>query len=295
MRKILPPPDEFYVGYLPEAPNTTATFLKNVVIGIGIVIAILALILVLYQKKFSTNHFEFGINTTVQGYLYTDQVPRIRVPLGKDFHGQEIYQTMLLVGFGKFGASEAIAQLEQSTGVSLHGRFVALTGSLIYGDGKALLQIIPQDNPAERLLAAGTSPMGHEETLVLQSKGETLLPGEVVDSKCFFGVMKPGEGKPHRSCAVRCIAGGIPPILKVKQANNKTAYYLILAEDYTMVNQEILPIVGQPVRLKGRVIQMEDWNLLLVNRQSLLSVTSQVNEWPGLLALDKRFTLCQSE
>lgn len=24
--------------------------------------------------------------------------------------------------------------------------------------------------------------------------------------------MKPGEGKAHRACAIRCIAGGIPPV-----------------------------------------------------------------------------------
>ena len=41
------------------------------------------------------------------------------------------------------------------------------------------------------------------------------VKGEIVDPKCFFGVMKPGEGKPHKDCAIRCILGGIPPVLKV--------------------------------------------------------------------------------
>ena len=45
--------------------------------------------------------------------------------------------------------------------------------------------------------------------------GETRLKGEIYDPKCAFGAMKPGFGKPHRSCAIRCISGGVPPILRI--------------------------------------------------------------------------------
>ena len=41
--------------------------------------------------------------------------------------------------------------------------------------------------------------------------GTVTLTGEIVDTKCHFGVMKAGEGKVHRECAVRCISGGAPP------------------------------------------------------------------------------------
>ena len=32
--------------------------------------------------------------------------------------------------------------------------------------------------------------------------GEATYRGEILDSKCWFGAMQPGQGKPHKSCAV---------------------------------------------------------------------------------------------
>ena len=43
--------------------------------------------------------------------------------------------------------------------------------------------------------------------------GTATLTGEIVDSKCYLGVMNPGRGKVHRDCAARCLSGGIPPAL----------------------------------------------------------------------------------
>jgi hypothetical protein len=47
--------------------------------------------------------------------------------------------------------------------------------------------------------------------------GEFLLRGELVDTKCWLGVMRPSTGKVHRACAVRCLAGGVPPGLLVRR------------------------------------------------------------------------------
>ena len=43
-----------------------------------------------------------------------------------------------------------------------------------------------------------------------------MLRGEIVDSKCYLGVMNPGEGTVHRDCAARCLSGGLPPMLVVR-------------------------------------------------------------------------------
>jgi hypothetical protein len=43
--------------------------------------------------------------------------------------------------------------------------------------------------------------------------GERILIGEIVDTKCFLGVMNPGEGKVPRECAALCLSGGIPRAL----------------------------------------------------------------------------------
>ena len=94
--------------------------------------------------------------------------------------------------------------------------------------------------------------------------GETELKGEIVDSKCYFGVMKPGFGKPHRDCAIRCISGGIPPVLVVKNEKGEAQYFLLTGQNGEPINQEVLPFVGLPVSIKGQLEKMADWYVLKV-------------------------------
>ena len=51
-------------------------------------------------------------------------------------------------------------------------------------------------------------PLGWPAPQVLADN--VTLKGEIIDPKCYLGAMKPGGGKTHKACAMRCIAGGIP-------------------------------------------------------------------------------------
>ena len=53
------------------------------------------------------------------------------------------------------------------------------------------------------------------------------LTGELVDTKCWLGVMRPSSGKVHRACAVRCLAGGVPPGLAVRGEEGKERLVLL--------------------------------------------------------------------
>jgi hypothetical protein len=55
--------------------------------------------------------------------------------------------------------------------------------------------------------------------------------GELVDSKCYLGVMRPGLGKVHRGCAVRCLAGGVPPAILVRGADGYSQVFMLAADD----------------------------------------------------------------
>jgi hypothetical protein len=82
---------------------------------------------------------------------------------------------------------------------------------------------------------------------------ESLL-GEIVDSKCFLGVMKPGEGKPHRSCATRCLSGGVPPQLLVESSDGSRRLLLLAATDGSaLAPASFLGLVGEPVMASGTV------------------------------------------
>lgn len=80
--------------------------------------------------------------------------------------------------------------------------------------------------------------------------GHVRLTGEIVDSKCYFGVMNPGNGKVHRDCAVRCISGGIPPAFLVRDANGRSETLLLAGW-----KRELLDHIAEPVTLGGRLVR----------------------------------------
>ena len=71
--------------------------------------------------------------------------------------------------------------------------------------------------------------------------------------------MKPGEGKPHRDCAIRCILGGISPMLAVKNEKGEINYYLLASDDGGSINEAVQDFVAEPVQMKARLVQNDDW------------------------------------
>ena len=71
--------------------------------------------------------------------------------------------------------------------------------------------------------------------------------------KCFFGAMNPGQSAPHRACAIRCISGGIPPVLLVRLPNGTATYFLLVSANGKPVNRQVLDFVAEPVQITGEV------------------------------------------
>lgn len=99
--------------------------------------------------------------------------------------------------------------------------------------------------------------------------GEMTLTGEIVDSKCYLGVMNPGQGKVHRDCAARCISGGIPPAFLVRDAAGESQSLLLVGDDGRKLRHEILNYVGEPVRLTGRLSRLGSTLLFTADLRSL--------------------------
>jgi len=100
-------------------------------------------------------------------------------------------------------------------------------------------------------------------------KKDIALSGEIIDPKCYFGVMKPGEGKIHKSCAIRCISGGIPPMLKVKENQNLNRYYILLDESGKLINKQVLPFVAEQISISGKTNKFSNWDVLYINVDDL--------------------------
>ena len=193
--------EEFYIGWMGKAPASIARFVKKYLLLLLPVIVALGALLAMNQKKFSKANFEFGKTTVVKGIYVSSPVPYLLVP------DQNDYVVVPLVGYGKHGAEGVMRELEVEKKDPLNGKETSLKGTLLYGDGKILMQVDKNDDPL-----VNVSNITNKLPSIETDKGEVNLKGEIIDPKCYFGVMKPGEGKVHKDCAIRCILGGIPPV-----------------------------------------------------------------------------------
>jgi hypothetical protein len=109
---------------------------------------------------------------------------------------------------------------------------------------------------------------------VPKNLGEFDLVGEIVDSKCYFGNMNPGNGKVHRDCAVRCLSGGIPPVFATNDFHGSPAVLLLTGPNQKPLPKEaFLDRVAQPMRIHGRVMQIGN-SLLLETESSAIASRS---------------------
>jgi hypothetical protein len=257
--------NEFYIGWMPEAPNGFAKQMRVVVIVLAGLVVLGGVALSLRQKMFSTATFEYGQLTEVTGIYQKFPVSSLKVATVKDPFGRVSYITMPLTGYGKFGAEGVIAEIETEKGITLDEKEVTLKGTLIYHDGKALLQVDKNDNPLVKFVSVDKQQPSHEITEL----GNVQLTGEILDPKCYFGVMKPGSGKPHRDCAIRCIEGGMSPVFVVRSEQGESDYYLLLDKSGKKMNHELKDHIGEPVSLDAKAVQYDDWKILYVDNTSI--------------------------
>src|SRR5215831_15212782 len=139
--------NDFYIGWMPKAPGSFRAFTrKYLVILLSIIVALAALI-ALSQKKFDTGNFEFGKLTEVKGIYFKSPVPNLKVIDGKDIWGNENYITVPLIGYGKHGADGIMDELQKEQNTSFAGKEIVLKGTLLYNDGKLLMQVDGNDKP----------------------------------------------------------------------------------------------------------------------------------------------------
>ena len=234
------PVPPFYVGYLPTAPAGIARFVRRALAGMAVGIAALAGALVVAQNPFAPSLFEFGVERTHEGILREHPYPALEVA------GSGDAGSYALVAPGKFGAGPLVQGLD--------GARVRLDGALIERRGRRMLEVKP-GSIARLDTPAATAETGSD-------LGPVTVRGEIVDAKCFLGVMNPGSSKVHRACAVRCISGGAPPILWARGREGSEAYLYLTGADGRALNREVLPFVAAPVEIAGRVERVADrWYL----------------------------------
>lgn len=226
---------DFFVGYLPT-PERDARWTRMFVVACVMLALGAAVVFNAAAPETGNGVWDTGREVTLEGELVAKPFPMLRVARG-DGHAERV----LLVEMGKHGADARVAPFARADGTRVA---VKARGYLISRDGQRMLEL-SEDDP---VAAGGVLPaVGQPERI-----GTVELVGEIVDSKCWLGVMKPGEGKTHRDCATLCIRGGIPPSIVCRASDGSVRRALVVGQDGAPLSIEVLaPWVARPVRVRG--------------------------------------------
>ena len=225
---------EFYVGYLPRAPKSLARATVGIIAVLAVLGLVIGLVLVFGQQPFPRSTFEYQQYREFTGLVEMNPYPALLVQRPGAPAEQSPYSRYLLVAPGKHGADSDVR--------GFAGKRVILRGSLIYRDGQNMIELLPGS-----LALQGSTPLSRLKEMQI---GELTVVGEIVDSKCYLGVMNPGRTKVHRDCAARCISGGIPPMLVTGDAA-----YLLVGTDGRQLNREVLDMVGETIEVHGTAVR----------------------------------------
>ena len=163
---------------------------------------------------------------------------------------------LLVVGSGKRGIPDELRRHV--------GRKVAFRGSLIYRENLAMVEA---NDPASIRVLGEPSPS--EVRGRAGAVGPVRLTGELVDTKCFLGVMRPATGKVHRACAVRCLKGGVPPGLLVRNADGSATVYLLVGSGGVPLDFD-LQFAARTVEVLGRLELQDDLPVIRVGSLKLV-------------------------
>ncbi len=200
--------------------------MRRVSITLLMLAAAVAAVLVVAQHPFAPSAFEFQQYRQYSGVLETWPYP-VFIENGRSY---------LLAAAGKHGFDAG----------EFAGRRVSFHGALIHRPEGYMLEVLTGS-----MKSRGTAP----PLAAPVSLGEVTLTGEVVDTKCFLGVMNPGSGKVHRACAARCISGGLPPALLARDATGETRLVVLTGRDNRKLNRELLPFAGEHVTARGELLR----------------------------------------
>jgi hypothetical protein len=240
-----PRPDELYVGYLPVPPRQWR-FLRRSVPTILWLLCGVCFLWARSQHSPGNAVWDQGQPVKLRGTIIARPYPLL-LTAGAD--GKP--ELVLLVEMGKHGGGQRAAALD--------GRPAIISGWPLHRDGRRMIELEPGENAVAPDAGSGSGPIP-----VSRSEGRATLRGEIVDSKCFLGAMKPGEGKTHKECATLCIRGGIPPMFVTRDAAGSTTYYLLQSPDGGPIDPAIQPFIADPVELTGELSTWAGLNVLSV-------------------------------
>jgi hypothetical protein len=251
--------DDFYVGYLPT-PASHRSMLRVLVPALVLVAGAVATLVAITQRDPGRAVWDDAV-TEHAGIVLARPSPML---ITRDDDGTA--HASLLVLEGKHGAASVVGEW--------HGREVIVSGREITREGRRVIEVV---SGGVRERTAGSSPLGIDPNrLIVQGSNPASLVtmrGEIIDSKCYHGAMKPGEGKGHKACATLCIRNGIPAMFAVwSERSGPPALHLLLVEGGE-IDSDTLSKIGERVEVSGHAGLIADMRVLTIEPGSVRRVT----------------------
>ena len=243
---------DLYIGFIAATPGWVTQFFKPRLLGLlGTALGVAVLVTAL-QRPFADSAFEYQEFRPFTGTVVLDPYPMLLIERPGLTSDAAPVSVVPLTAFGKHGADAVLTGLSR--------RRVEVEAELIHRDGQTMLQL--RDGSVRAIFGGGSDER-------LEYIGEAILRGEIVDSKCYLGVMKPGRDKPHRACAALCIRGGVPPMLLVEEANGAQHHFLLMNADGESIGRDVLDLVAEPVRITGQEYRLADLRILATDPRTI--------------------------
>ncbi len=239
--------DEFYVGYLP-LPAGIGRFIRPIAAALLALAIAAAVALASQQRNPGDGQWKSDEVVEVEVFVGMTPYPMMAMRVNNN------WQTSLLVEQGK----RAPTRFE-----GWRRRRVTLRGVWLSRDGIRIFELLPDGVMNEDGLEIPVTSGSPAWALWTVEQEARTFAGEVIDPKCYLGAMKPGEGKTHKACAALCLAGGIPPMLRVVEQGGQVRLYLLVGPGGEAIGREMIAVVGEPVTATGVV---ETWGNLPVLR-----------------------------
>lgn len=243
-----PDRDDFFIGWADTTPAADRRFVLRAGLGLLAGSAGLGAGLAALQQRQGPGSWDPDAVRDWHGVVTDAPYALLRTRVA----GDPVPCTVLLSCLGKCGVAARIGQLA--------GQAVVVRGSLLQRGPHRMLAVDEGGDWIRRDMAGAAAAVDLAFPAA-QRLGSVTLDGEVVDSKCWFGAMRPADGKVHKACASLCIRGGIPPALLTRGPQGEPVL-MVMTSGGRAHGTDLLPFVADRIRLQGEVQRRGDLLLL---------------------------------
>ena len=251
--------DPFYIGYAaaPGKHKFFAWLVTPVLIALG---ALAAHAFSVAQSDTGPGVWRLSETSTIEGVFVRAPYPMMRV-MSEDGR----LETWILTTTGKMVPDDRLMGLTDGYGEAV--------GNIVERDGRRSLAVADGADA----LRAKAGPDGWQATYAAPKAepiGAYTLAGEIIDPKCWFGVMKPADGMTHKACAALCLLGGIAPMFRTLDAEGVERVYLLTDAEGGAIKEEVIEFVAENVSISGFVERRGDMDVFKIDPSTVQRISS---------------------